>query len=332
MKKICIIKLGADGDVLRTIPLAKAIYEHHQKAEITWITRASIAEMLRGAPYISQISILPEIPKENFDIIYNFDIEKAAADVALSLSAKEKYGFSFSDGYPMAFNPGAEYYLNTIFDDELKKTNKRTYQEMMFEAAELPYKKERYDLPLDADDLAYAESFLKNNNIKERNLVGIHMGAASRWPSKAWHESRVIEFIELASKKGYGVLLFGGPNEAEKHAKLAALCSSKNIKIYRNDPMNTKRQFASLVSLCDSIVCSDSFALHVSIGLGKRTICLFFCTPPDEVEGYGLLTKIVSPKLHEFFPEKMDQYDESLVQSISAEEVMASLESKNNNK
>ena len=70
------------------------------------------------------------------------------------------------------------------------------------------------------------------------------------------------------------------------------------------------------------MVCSDSLALHVSLALKKPTIGLFFCTSPNEVEDYGVLRKIVSPMLYEFFPEKMDQYSEELVKSISADEVL----------
>ena len=60
----------------------------------------------------------------------------------------------------------------------------------------------------------------------------------------------------------------------------------------------------------------------LKLALKKFTIGLFFCTPPNEVEGYGLLVKLVAPKLYEFFPEKMDQYDESLVKSITPSQVL----------
>jgi len=73
-------------------------------------------------------------------------------------------------------------------------------------------------------------------------------------------------------------------------------------------------------------VCSDSFALHVSIALKKPTIGLFFCTSPHEIEGYGILKKIVSFKLEDFFPERMNEYDEGLVKSILAETVLKEVE------
>ena len=79
--------------------------------------------------------------------------------------------------------------------------------------------------------------------------------------------------------------------------------------------------------MCSVLVCSDSYALHVALALSKKVVGLFFCTSPWEVEGYGLLKKVVSPKLSEFFPERSDKYNEGLVKSISAEEVLKAIES-----
>ena len=75
------------------------------------------------------------------------------------------------------------------------------------------------------------------------------------------------------------------------------------------------------------MVCSDSYALHTSLALKKPTIALFFCTSPHEVEDYGLLKKIISPKLYDFFPEKQDRFSEELVNSILVEQVLKALES-----
>ncbi len=151
------------------------------------------------------------------------------------------------------------------------------------------------------------------------------MGASSRWPSKVWAKDKIKEFIREARKKGYGILLFGGPNEIKEHEAFSGELKNEKIEIYRNNPRNTMKQFCALVNLCSAVVCSDSFALHISLAFKKPTTCLFFCTSPDEVEGYGFLKKIVSPFLYSFFPEKSDQYDEELVNSLSVQEVLSSI-------
>ncbi|MEK6910292.1 MAG: glycosyltransferase family 9 protein [Nanoarchaeota archaeon] len=324
--KICIIKLGADGDVLRTLPLAKALKDKYREAEITWITKGDVKSLLENIDYIKNVSTVPYFGPEKFDLLYNFDIDDEAIKLADKIKADKKYGFGKDGDYPTALNSGASYYLNTMFDDELKKSNNKTYQEMMFMAAELHYEVEKYNLVLDENDKEYADKFKSGNNFGKKKVIGIHMGASSRWPSKVWAESKVIEFIKMADNEGYEIILFGGPNEVEKHELIINKLKKEGVNVYRNNPNNTKREFASLVNLCEVMICSDSLSLHVSIGLGKKTICLFFCTSPDEVEDYGILKKVVSPLFKNFFPEKMNEYSKELVESISAEEVMKNVE------
>jgi heptosyltransferase-2 len=303
------------------MPILIGIKEKFPNSEITWVTKPNAKDVLKTSPYLKKVISLPEVPKDSFDILYNFDLENEATFLANKINAKKKYGFYVEDGFPLAFNFSAEYYLNTTFDDELKKQNKKTYQEMMFEVAELEYKKQKHSIIFLNEENNYASKFIQENNLPKENLIGIHMGASSRWPSKKWHKDNLKEFILMLNKSGYKVLLFGGENEFEEHSNL--FNELKEITLYKNIPKNTLLEFASLVNLCEAIVCSDSMALHVSLALGKPTIGLFFCTSPNEVEDYsGLLQKVISPNLEEFFPEKMDQYSPNLTKSISPKEVL----------
>jgi len=318
-----IIKLGALGDVVRTLSILPAIREKYPDSEIFWITKKESLDLFEENPYIEKVFSIPYRinKKEKFDILYNFDVDEDATKLASEIKADKKYGFYFEEGFPASFNVSSEYYLNTMFDDELKKKNKKTYHEMIFEVAELKYNKQHCQIYLTKKDKDYAEDFAKKNKININKLIGIHMGASSRWPSKVWHSDNLKEFIKKTGKSGYEIILFAGPNEIEKHKKIFEELKNVGIKIYQNNPKNTNREFASLVNLCKVMVCSDSFALHISLALKKPTIGLFFCTSPHEIEDYGILRKIISFKLEDFFPEKMNEYDEVLIKSILAETV-----------
>lgn len=320
--KILIIKLGALGDVVRTLPLAETLKKRYPEAEVAWVTRKNAASLFEGNPYINKVFTLPFLPEGEYDLLYNFDIEEEAARLALQVRARQKYGFYIEEGYPKAFDAGAEYYLNTIFDDETKKINRKTYQEMMFDIAQLSYEKILPKIYLSDGEKRNAQNFLKQHQIPSENLLGVHMGAGPRWPSKAWAEENLKSFIVKAAQQGFTIFLFGGPDEKERHQKFIEALKKENILIHRNNPDNSIREFAALVNCCQKMICSDSLALHISVALRKPTIGLFFCTPPWEVEGYGILKKLVSPILEEFFPEKMDQWDETLVKSITADQVL----------
>jgi heptosyltransferase-2 len=67
------------------------------------------------------------------------------------------------------------------------------------------------------------------------------------------------------------------------------------------------------------IVCGDSLPMHICIAYKIPCVALFTCTSPWEIEGYGILNKIVSPKLHEHYYKQ--PYNEEIAKSIKLETV-----------
>ncbi|MBT3404866.1 glycosyltransferase family 9 protein [archaeon] len=332
MEKIVIIKLGALGDVVRTLPILLGLKEKFPDSEITWITKPNAESIVEQSKHVDRVLTTPLEITEEFDKLYNFDIDKEATDLADKISAKEKKGFYMEDDFIAAFNLNSEYYLSTIFDDELKKSNTKTYQQMMFEAAELDYQHQHHGIDFSPHEDSYAQNFLKENNLTQDRLIGIHIGSSSRWPSKKWHNENLEDFLKQASTQGYKLLLLAGPNEIEEVKKIKNELAIEGIKIPSQDPSCSIMEFASLVNLCKIIISADSLALHISLALKKPTIGLFFVTSYSEVEDYNLLKKIIAPKHSEFFPEKSDQYSKELVKSISTVEVLEVVDTLQNNK
>ncbi len=319
-KKICIIKLGALGDVVRTMPVAKKLKEENADSEIVWVTKENVMEIFDNFPYVDEVvQVGSDLSDREFDVVYNFDMEEDASEIAKGINSENKVGFYVDQGFPIAFNPESEYYLETVFDDALKKENRKTYQQMMFDLAGLTWDKSHAEIVLTNEEIEKAQAFLKKIGYDGgKKLVGLHIGASKRWPSKRWDDDRIKEFIFEADKRGLQVIVFAGPDEGEEQEKLKDQFSD----VLYNDPANSIRDFAALVNACDVMVCGDSFALHVSLALKIKTVGLFFCTTPHEVEEYSLLTKIVSPMFEEFFPERQDEDNEELRKSIEVDEVL----------
>ena len=49
------------------------------------------------------------------------------------------------------------------------------------------------------------------------------------------------------------------------------------------------------------LVSGDSLPMHLALGLKVPCVTVFNCTSPWEIHDYGLLTKVISPRLGEFF-------------------------------
>ena len=327
-KKILIIKLGAMGDVLRTTPILAALKKKYRSdIHITWLVKEESLPLLQKNPHIDKILIynsenLLRLRHEKFNILINLDIETAATLISNEVNAGKKFGYYFhKDSHPAFYNKAAEYYLNRVFSNYVNKNNRKTYQEMMFEIAELPYEKET--IILNNIDHKYAENFLKKNNLKkEDKILGINIGSSGRWISKAWHQDKIIELIKKL--KNYKIILLAGPEEKELLPELVSKLRSQNIKVITNNPDNTVPEFISIINICSTVITGDSLALHISTALKKKTIALFFCTPPWEIEDYNLVKKIISPLFEDYF--YSDQYHEDLVKSISVEQVLKEIQ------
>ena len=324
-KKILILKLGAMGDVVRTTSLLAGLKkEYGRDSHITWVVEENSKEILYNNPDIDRI--LPYNPEtalllsqEKFDVLLSLEISPPITLAANIIKADEKYGYHLDeDGHPSPFNESAVEYLETAFSNKLNKGCRKTYQRMMFEISELEYNKEDYVLNLEGWEGDYGEKIVTNKNKK---VVGINVGSAGRWPSKAWHSSKIIELIRKL--RDYNVILLGGRRETELIKEIEEGLGS--VKVMKNDTKNSVREFIGVLNNCDVIITGDSLALHLALGLKKNTVALFFCTPDWQVEDYDYLRKVKSPLLEKYFMD--DRYIEELVSSISSNEVLEAVKS-----
>jgi len=327
-KKILIIKLGALGDVLRTTPILPAIKEKYPNSLIYWLIEDNYGEgkeLLKNNPYIDKVLILNtenilRLQQERFDILYSLEITTPATLLANIVQANEKYGYYFNNGATFCFNNSALEYLETAFLSHIKKQNRKTYQELIFLACNLPYNKEEIIFNLKEKDKKYAEDFKKK--IGEGKILGINFGSGKRWPSKAWSKEKIKELIKKTKDK-YKILLLGGPEEETIKAFSKEL-ENEGTPVIINDPKNSTSEFASILDLCDKIITTDSFTLHLATALKKPTIALFFSTPDWEIEDYGIIKKLTSPLLEKNF--FSNSYSDELANSISVEDVLNALQ------
>ena len=314
-KKILILKLGAMGDVLRTTTILSALKKKYgRNTHITWVVEDESKELLYNNPHIDKILIYNQetilrLQQEKFDILFSLEIAPPITLIANLVKTQEKFGYFFdSDGHPTAFNQPAVPYLETAFSDYKNREYKKTYQEMLFEICELNYEHQPYIL-----------NFEQESEQKKDKLIGINVGSAGRWFSKAWHPNNIKELIKKLPKE-YKVILLGGPKEKDFLLELVSELRSENIDVITNNPNNTLIEFMSVIKKCNLIITGDTLALHLAIGLKVPSIALFFCTPDWQIEPYNLVEKITSPLFEKYFMD--DSYHEDLTKSISAEEVL----------
>jgi len=177
--------------------------------------------------------------------------------------------------------------------DKKKKRNKKTYQKIILKICQL--KTNNYDIifNLSQNEIEFAESFMKKHKLRKDDLIiGINTGGGTRWKNKVWPINKYFTLIDMLGKRLKAkILLFGGKNER----RIIEHLIKERHDFLIDTGLNSIRNFAALISICNILVTGDTLALHIAVALKKKVVVLFGPTSANEIELYGRGIKIVSP-------------------------------------
>ena len=296
--KVLVLKCRAQGDVLRTTALLAGIKRKYPKSFITWLTDEESVDLLANNAFVDRVlpygleTALP-LTAQSFDVLIGLDKEPGVASLATKVQAGQKFGFGMNEhGNLMVFNKAAAYALRLGVDDELKyRTNRKTYQEIAAEAAEIDYGRDEYVYEPGESAKVKAREFLKAHEIDTaKPSVVLNTGAGAKFETKQWPREHYIELIQgLTSGIKANVFLLGGKREREFNAFLE---KSSPRKVYNTGNDNPLPEFAGFISFMDVVVTSDTLGMHLAIAAKKKIVALFGPTCPQEIDLYGRGTKL----------------------------------------
>ncbi len=296
--RILVVKLGAMGDVLRTTSILPALRKKYGAPHITWITLKESVGLLEHNSLIDSLmavagSSLARLLVESFDLVLSPETARESAALASVAKGKEKKGYGLSpEGAVFPYNREAEGLFQMGLFDDIKKANRKTYEQLICELSDLPYERNLPMFELTAEDVQFGEAFRSRNRIRsDVPLVAINTGGGGRWSMKRWTVQGVLELAErLSDRMGAEVLLLGGPEEVDLNQQILSKVKGRVID---GGCSNSVQEFASLLGLCDVVVTGDSLALHRALALRRRLVVLFGPTSAAEIDLYGLGQKIL---------------------------------------
>ena len=307
--RILILKFAALGDVLRTTGILKLLSAKYNNSSIYWVTCEKAVPLLDNIKYIKEViaynaESLPGLLLESYDVLINLDLSRDAMSLATLIKSKEKFGFGFDEKMlPVCYTDSAKEWFILSHNDSLKKKNKLTCQEHYLKIAGISGYGSNKDYPIEihltGQETSFAGKFAAKNKIKPGDLIiGLNTGGGDTWEKKEWPASYTIQLINILCKwnKSVKILLYGGKKETKRNNGMI----SKINKKYRRQVIdtgtgNSLRQFISLANLSSIIVTSDTLAVHIAAGLGKKIVALFGPTSSSEIEIYDNGIKLAAP-------------------------------------
>ena len=280
-----ILKLNASGDVVRTTPLLRRL-----NGRITWVTHQRNLPLLDGAT--SNLRCLAwerreEATDSEYDLVINLEDEPEIAAFARTVKHERIFGAFLDQEAKVAYTEDSRGW----FDLSLISRFGRARADEL----KLHNRRAYQELIFEGLGLKFrGEPYLLPSPVTTdlKGDVAIASAAGPVWPMKTW---AYYERLGLALEaRGLRVNVLPHRQSILEHLG--------DIKGHR------------------CIVGGDSLPMHLALGLGKRCVAIFNCTSPWEIYDYGLLTKLVSPVLSEFFYKR--DFDPRATTAVSLDEVM----------
>ncbi|MEZ5989789.1 MAG: glycosyltransferase family 9 protein [Planctomycetota bacterium] len=303
---VAVVKLAAVGDVLRTTAFVPSIVAAWPDHRLHWVTSPEAAPLLLGNPDIHAVwpieaETLPDVLlHEAMDAVLCPDADPRTAGLAARLPLRaggRRVGFTVGGrGLVEPLSDAAERWFRLGVDDAAKRANRETYQDLVGAVLGLPGPvRDRPGLHLSAAERDAARHWLTAQGAVPGLLVGLNTGAGGRWPRKQWTPEGQRALIEAVARRGGRVVLLGGPQERERHARLLDDAPEGAVVDAGND--NDLRGFAARLGLCDVLVTGDTMALHMATALRVPVVALFGPTSSAEIELYGDGAKVFDETL-----------------------------------
>jgi len=303
--RLALIRLSSLGDLVLVLPAFWALRKALPEANIAWLVREDLKEVLEGTPGLDEIipvrlpsftdryASLPKLLKgftlwskaireigfsyfRKFDLVIDFQGLFKSAFFAFFLG-KERYGFR--NGRELSF-----LFLNRpIFTRDKTRHAVDNYLKIAAYFGGIPTAEFPLFIPQEAR--SFCKAFFRENGVKEGDFL-VFLSPTARWETKLWSQEG---FAKVGDRiiEGFGakIILSGLPKELEYLKGIKERMRYKDRVLL--PPPTSIKQFFALLEASHVFVGVDSGAMHVARALGKPVIAVFGPSDPRWIGPYG---------------------------------------------
>jgi ADP-heptose:LPS heptosyltransferase len=279
--KILVIAMSGIGDTLIATPLFDELRANFPDAQIDALVMwAGAKDLLEGNPHVGRVwqknfikegvlkgfAYLLKLRRERYDISLNAHTQGRLAYrvIAAIVGAKLRVGHAYEN------TRGWERVLihKTVPEDYSVHSIENNNRLLPLVGARVKLPSHEMKLVLAPPEEQWANEFMANNRLADRKILGVHVGsggtknlALKRWPLDHW-----ISLLKklAASHPQLAVLLFGGPEEKEAHARIRREVPDANL--FTPESKNL-RQAAALMKHCQAFLSVDTALMHLAAAM-----------------------------------------------------------------
>ena len=292
-QSICVLRLSAIGDVCNSVAAVQAIQRKWPETKITWIIGKVEAMLLKDLPGIEFIifdkgagfqgykDLKAALKGRKFDILLQMQVALRASLASLCVSAKFKVGFD-----KIRAKEGHWLFVNR----RIAKQKEPHVLDGFMAFAQVVGVTETtpaWDMPLSQADDEWAKARF---NLNKRTLV---ISPAASKAERNWHVEGYAAICDHAAKRGWDVILCGGPTtlEQELGEAIIAQCESSPKNMIGK---TTLKQLLGVVKHADIVIAPDTGPAHMAVAMGTHVIGLYAHSNPGRTGPYLSREYVVS--------------------------------------
>ena len=299
--RILVIRLGAIGDVVRTLPAAAALRAAYPGAHLAWLVEPASQSVLAGQPWIDEVIAFPRralqtslrrghgvslarqlvrflgtLRRRRFDLAVDFHGIGRSALLALASGAPGRVG------YAPPFGREGSWWLATAQARLAPRRMPRFARNLALVEflGVVPTASRPFPLRVGAEARRRAAGLLGS-----ASPVVLHPGTSATTPHKRWPPSGYAALARALAARGLPVLVSFGPVAGERALAETVVRTSGGAASLAPDTAGLD-DLAALFERCRLFVGSDSGPLHVASLVGTPVVQLLGPTDPTENAPY----------------------------------------------
>lgn len=284
--RVLIVRLGAFGDILHTLPLAADLAAAGHR--VSWLCEDRWACVIDGSPVVERIHRLPRKLLKTAPLHRRAvalaglagELREAAYDVVVDAQGLAKSAIAaFASGAPLRLGharPRAR--EGSALVSQRRSASREVHvidqqRDLGRLLGLIPDGPWRFPLPAWGAERRWAATWLADNRLV--SPVALNVGAG--WPTKVWPLARQVAFARLLRGRGIPLVVAWGSAAERTVAEQVVDGADHGILA----PPTAIPQLAGLLSHAAVAVSGDTGPLHLALALGTPAVGLFGPVPAE---------------------------------------------------
>ncbi len=330
MKHLILARTDAIGDLILTIPVARAIKTKHPEMTLTMLVSRYAVPLIRKESYLDQIVTLPGRDLDNIGRVAAFarDLQRLSADAILFFYPRPKLALAaWRAGIRERIGTGRRAY-SMLFNRRVDLSRRQSglhELELNYRLAEAAFPGlERFEpeLALDAEAITSAMGLLEQLGLGDKGYIMIHPlshGSAPNWPVE-----RYVELTGRLAAGGVDCVITGTELERETIESAFGPLGGRVHVVAGRTELAT---LVALIRMARLLVGGSTGPIHIAAAVGTFAVGIYppvaalsavrwgprgganklFAPPVDEVrgDGRGAMEKISVEEVTGFIVERL---------------------------